>query len=135
MHIAAVKFTSLSNSYQYIKWSQLLCLSALLLCSNYLAWVTSLYYHNCRYILTMTNYFTKYVETCPLLLKSADCVAKSLYQTFCHHGAPAHKVTDKGRQFVNHVSYTFDFISSLLTRLRFTLKLQLPISQITEGLN
>ena len=73
-------------------WSHLLCLSALLLCSNYLAWVTSLYCDNCRYNLTMTDYFTTYVEACPLPTKTVDCVAKSLYQTFCCHGAPAHIV-------------------------------------------
>lgn len=83
----------------------------------------------------MTDYFTKYVEACPLPTKTADCVAKSLYQTFCRHGAPAHIVTDQGREFVNQVSYTFDFISFLLTRVIFTLKLQLLILQIAERLN
>ena len=83
----------------------------------------------------MTDYFTKYVEACPLPMKSADCVAKSLYQTFCRHGAPAHIVTDQEREFVNQVSYTFDFIGFLLTRLILTLKLQLLILQITERLN
>ena len=74
----------------------------------------------------MTEYFTKYVEACPLPTKTAGCVAKSLYQTFCSNGAPAHKVTDQGREFVNQVSYTLDFISFLLTRVTL---------QITERLN
>ena len=84
----------------------------------------------------MTDYFTKYVEACPLPTKTADCVDKSLFHTFCLHGAPAHIVTDQGREFVNQVSYTFDFIVSfLLTRLIITLKLQLLILQITEKPN
>ena len=97
--------------------------------------MTSLYCDNCRYILIITDYFDKYVKACPLPMKSADCVAKSLYQTFSCHGAPTHIVTDQGREFVNQKSCTFDFMGFLLTRLIFTLKLQLLILQITESLN
>ena len=49
----------------------------------------------------MADYFTKYVEACPLPMKSADCAASSLYQTFCCHEAPVHIVTDQGGEFVD----------------------------------
>lgn len=56
-----------------------------------------------RYILTQTDYFSKYVEGMPLPDKSATSVAKALFKTFCRHGAPVHIITDQGREFVNQV--------------------------------
>jgi len=57
-----------------------------------------------KYLLTQTDYFTKYVEAVPLLDKSADSVATNLYSTFCRHGAPVHVISDQGREFVNQVN-------------------------------
>lgn len=59
-----------------------------------------------RYLLTQTDYFTKYVEATPLPHKSADEVAKGLYSTYCRHGAPVHIISDQGREFVNQVIQT-----------------------------
>lgn len=56
-----------------------------------------------RYLLTQTDYFSKYVEAIPLPDKSALSVAKDLYKTYCRHGAPAHIISDQGRDFVNQV--------------------------------
>ena len=56
-----------------------------------------------RYILTQTDYFTKYVEAVPLSNKSAEAVAYGLYNTYCRHGAPAHVISDQGGEFVNKV--------------------------------
>lgn len=56
-----------------------------------------------KYLLTQTDYFTKYVEAIPLPDKSADSVAKGLYSTYCRHGAPVHIISDQGREFVNQV--------------------------------
>ena len=56
-----------------------------------------------RYLLTMTDYFRKFVEAIPLPDKSAVSVAQSLYKAYCRHGAPAHIISDKGREFVNQV--------------------------------
>ena len=49
-----------------------------------------------KYLLTQTDYFTKYVEAVPLPDKSADSVAKALYSTFCRHGALVHIISDQG---------------------------------------
>ena len=57
-----------------------------------------------KYLLTQTDYFTKYVEAVPLPDKSAYSVAKALYSTFCRHGAPVHVISDQGREFVNQVN-------------------------------
>ena len=59
-----------------------------------------------RYILTQTDYFTKYVEAVPIPDKTAGSVAKALFKTFCRHGAPAHIITDQGTEFVNQVCLT-----------------------------
>jgi IS30 family transposase len=56
-----------------------------------------------KFILTMTDYFTKYVEGCPIPDKSANSVERALYSTFCRHGSPAHIISDQGREFVNQV--------------------------------
>ena len=57
-----------------------------------------------KYLLTQTDYFTKYVEAVPLPNKCADSVAKALYSTFCRHGVPVHIISDQGREFVNQVN-------------------------------
>ena len=56
-----------------------------------------------RYLLTTTDYFSKYVEAIPLPDKSALSVTKGLYKAYCRHGAPAHIISDQGRDFVNQV--------------------------------
>jgi hypothetical protein len=56
-----------------------------------------------RYILTQTDYFSKYVEAVPIPNKSAEAVAHGLYNTYCRHGAPAHVISDQGKEFVNKV--------------------------------
>ena len=40
-----------------------------------------------RYPLTMTDYFSKYVEAIPLPDKSDVSVTKGLYKAYCRHGA------------------------------------------------
>ena len=56
-----------------------------------------------RYLLTMTDYFSKYVKAIPLPDKSAVTVAKGLYKAYCHHGAPAHIISVQGREFLKQV--------------------------------
>lgn len=67
-----------------------------------------------RYVLTQTDYFTKYVEAFPMPEKSALCVAKGLYKSFCRHGAPVHIICDQGREFVNQVMQINTYIKGLL---------------------
>lgn len=58
---------------------------------------------NNKYVLTMTCYFSKWVEAFPLPDKSATCVAHAIYAAYCRHGAPSDIITDQGREFVNKV--------------------------------
>lgn len=61
-----------------------------------------------RYVLTMTDYFSKYVEAVPLCDKSAMSVARGIYKVYLRHGAPVSIITDQGTEFNNKVdrSYT-----------------------------
>ena len=43
-----------------------------------------------QFVLTMMDYFSKYVETVPLKDKSAVSVAREIYEVYCRQGAPAH---------------------------------------------
>ena len=56
-----------------------------------------------RYLLTMTDYCSKYVEAIPLADNSAVSVSKGLYKAYCRHRAPAHIISDRGREFVIQV--------------------------------
>ena len=56
-----------------------------------------------QFILTMTCYFTKWVEAFALPDKSALSVAQALYKAYCRHGSPVNIITDQGREFVNEV--------------------------------
>ena len=57
-----------------------------------------------QFILTMTCYFSKWVEAFALPDKSADSVARGIYAACCRHGAPNDIITDQGREFVNKVT-------------------------------
>lgn len=56
-----------------------------------------------QFILTMTCYFSKWVEAFPLPDKTAISVARACYSCYCRHGAPQDIITDQGREFVNEV--------------------------------
>ena len=57
-----------------------------------------------QFVLTMTDYFSKYVEAVPIKDKSAVSVAKGIYEVYCRQGAPVHIITDQGKEFVNQVA-------------------------------
>lgn len=56
-----------------------------------------------QYILTMTCYFSKWVEAVALPNKSALCVAQAIFKVYCRHGAPQSIITDQGKEFINQV--------------------------------
>ena len=56
-----------------------------------------------KFVLTMTDYFSKYVEAIPLPNKSAESVAKGIHKVYCRHGAPISIITDQGSEFTNKV--------------------------------
>lgn len=59
--------------------------------------------HGNQYALTMTCYFSKWIEVFPIRDKSALSVARAIYTGYCRHGAPNEIITDQGREFVNQV--------------------------------
>lgn len=62
-----------------------------------------------KYVLTMTDYFSKYVEAVPIPDKSAVSVACGIYKVYCRHGAPVSIICDQGKEFVNQVWKTICF--------------------------
>uniref|UniRef100_A0A3P9PWV5 Gypsy retrotransposon integrase-like protein 1 n=1 Tax=Poecilia reticulata TaxID=8081 RepID=A0A3P9PWV5_POERE len=54
-----------------------------------------------QYILTATDYFSKWVEAFPLKTKTAEEVCQKLCSIFYRHGCPQRILTDQGREFVN----------------------------------
>ena len=57
-----------------------------------------------KYIITATDYFSKWAEAAPLPDKTAVGVADFLFSLFCRHGWPEIIISDQGREFVNAVS-------------------------------
>lgn len=57
--------------------------------------------YTCRYIITCTDYYSKWVEAGPLPTKESKGVANFLYSLFCRHGVPKKIQSDQGREFVN----------------------------------
>jgi hypothetical protein len=54
-----------------------------------------------RFILTLSDYFTKWVEAIPLPTKGSLGVAQSLYKVFMRMGLPKLLTSDQGREFRN----------------------------------
>jgi hypothetical protein len=72
-----------------------------------------------RYILVITDHFTKWVEVFPMKNGEAATVAKIIVEEFvCRHGAPEKILTDRGRNFtsklINEISEKLD-IKRILT--------------------
>ena len=57
-----------------------------------------------KYIITLSDYFSKWPEAAPLPSKEATGVASFLLDTFCHHGWPKIVQSDQGREFVNTIN-------------------------------
>lgn len=61
-------------------------------------------YYFCRYIITCTDYFTKWVEATSLPTKEAKGIANLLYSLFCKHGVPKLIQSDQRWEFVNSLN-------------------------------
>lgn len=57
-----------------------------------------------QYIMTATDYFSKWVEAFPLKSKSAAEVAHQLCSIIYRHGCPKRILSDQGREFVNELN-------------------------------
>ena len=57
-----------------------------------------------RYILTLIDYYTKWVEAFAIPSKTAQVVAETLFDNvYCRFGPPHRIITDNGKEFVNEV--------------------------------
>ena len=54
-----------------------------------------------RYCITLTDYFSKWVEAAPIPTKEATHVAAFVYKMILRHGCPQEIVSDQGREFCN----------------------------------
>ena len=55
------------------------------------------------YIITCSDYFTKWPEAAGIPDKSAKSVANFLFKLITRHGSPAIVQSDQGREFINQV--------------------------------
>jgi hypothetical protein len=59
-----------------------------------------------KYILCVTDAFTKYVELVALENKEASTVAEAIFNYWiCRHGSPMEIITDQGKEFCNKLSH------------------------------
>jgi len=57
-----------------------------------------------KYIMVMTDAFSKYTELSAIIDKTAETVAKSFFEHWiCRHGVPRIIVSDRGKEFLNSV--------------------------------
>lgn len=62
-----------------------------------------------QYILTATDYFSKWVEAFPLKSKSAAEVGRNICSIIYRHGCPKRILSDQGREFVNELCAYFKY--------------------------
>jgi hypothetical protein len=65
--------------------------------------------NGCKYVLTMVDQFTRWVELIPLTNQKAHVVAHTIFdEWFCRYGCPSIMVSDRGKNFlsilVKHIS-------------------------------
>ena len=54
-----------------------------------------------QYCITLTDYFSKWTEACPVPTKEATHVAAFLYRMIPRHGCPQEIISDQGRELCN----------------------------------
>ena len=65
-----------------------------------------------NYILTMTDYFSKYVEVIALPKKQAPTMAGGIVQVYCRPGALVRMISDQGREFLNEIKAASSMITN-----------------------
>ncbi|KAL5479401.1 hypothetical protein EMCRGX_G022921 [Ephydatia muelleri] len=70
-----------------------------------------------RYILTISDYFTKWVEVVPTVNKMASTVASSLFKIFMRMGLPRVLLSDNGSEFCNALNDQLSEILGIKRRL------------------
>ena len=59
-----------------------------------------------RYIITFSDYFTKWIEVFPIEDKTAESVAAKIKSFVNRHGPPHRILSDQGREFCNNINKT-----------------------------
>jgi hypothetical protein len=84
---------------------------------------------NNRYIVTATEYFTKWPEAKPLKKADAENVAKFLYEEIiCRHGTPKILLSDQGSHFRN------ELVEKLCQKFKIQRRFSSPYHPQTNGL-
>lgn len=79
----------------------------------------------CKYILTATCLFSKWVEAEPIMDKSSESVFEVLLNIFERWGLPRRIITDQGKEFNNQVSkYTSNSLP--YTCIKHVLSINIP---------
>ena len=85
-----------------------------------------------KYIIVITDAFSKYTELGAIPDKSAEVVANAFYNLWItNHGAPEQLVTDNGKEFINDVMKT---LLKLLNVKKLNILLRIPqrIDRVTR---
>lgn len=87
-----------------------------------------------RYVAVAICYFSKWCEAKPLKDKTAESVAKFIYdEIICRHGCPEIQISDQGREFVNTLSDTLFKMTG--TQQRITSPYHPQANGLVERLN
>ena len=79
-----------------------------------------------KFVLTMTDYFSKYVEAVPIPDKTAVSVAQGIYKVYCRQGAPVSIICDQGKEFVNQGMLLTNLIAAILQPLNILVHCIIP---------
>ncbi|GFY09436.1 retrovirus-related Pol polyprotein from transposon 412 [Trichonephila clavipes] len=87
----------------------------------------------CRFILVITDHFTKWSELMPLRKASAQVIAKALFENYIsRYGAPISLISDYGPQFISDV---FEHLSHKLDIKHIKTVTYRPQTNLTERVN
>ena len=79
-----------------------------------------------KYIMVITDTFSKYVEIVAISEKTADTVVEALFTKWlCPHGLPNEIVLDGGKEFCNEI------VSKMLTMMKVKKKTTSQMSNLT----
>ena len=92
-----------------------------MLCINTIPWILNYWWlrscYICRYLITCTDYFSKWPEAKAVPNKDATTVAKFLYSLILRLGCFVTCITDQGREFVNALNRRLFMLSGTQHRI------------------
>ena len=85
-----------------------------------------------RYCITVTDYFSKWVEAAPIPTKEAEHVAAFLFKMFLRYGCPQEIVSDQGREFCNLLINDLEECTGFALRVHITRNRMVWTSALTK---